>query len=355
MSERFAVVMAGGSGTRFWPMSRAHLPKQLLPLLTKQSMIRETVERLFPLFDADRVFVVCGRAQKEGIERELEILDAEHVIDEPMARDTAGAVGLAAVFLEWRAPGCAFAALPADAYIGDVPKFQEALCTAFDAAAGGAYVTFGIKPTRAATSYGYLHRGEKSGPAFRVRKFLEKPDAARARELAASGEHFWNSGIFVWRADAVLEGFRRHLPEHHARLMGIREALGTSRLPEVLRREFEAMPRISVDHGLMEKAENVLMIEAPFAWDDVGSWSAVADRRPRDGDGNAVEALSSRVDTKNSIIVSSDDKHLIATLGVEGLVVVHTKDATLVCPRDRADELKKLVDKIKSDGHTGHL
>lgn len=355
MSEHFAVVMAGGSGTRFWPMSRAHLPKQLLPLLSSRSMIRETVERLFPLFDADRVFVVCGRSQKEAIERELEILEPEHVIDEPMARDTAGAVGLAAVFLEWRSPGCAFAALPADAYIGDVAKFQEALRVAFDAAADGAYVTFGIKPTRAATSYGYLHRGEKVGPAFRVRKFLEKPDAARAKEFAASGEHFWNSGIFVWRADAVLEGIRRHLPEHHARLMGIREALGTSRLPEVLRREFEAMPRISIDHGLMEKAERVLMIEAPFAWDDVGSWSAVADRRPRDAEGNAVEALSARVDTKDSIIVSSDDKHLIATLGIEGLVVVHTKDATLVCPRDRAEELKKLVDRIKEDGHQGHL
>jgi mannose-1-phosphate guanylyltransferase len=355
MTERFAVVMAGGSGTRFWPMSRTGVPKQLLPLLGPRSMIRETVERLFPLFDADRVFVVCGRSQKEAVERELEILEPEHVIDEPVARDTAGAVGLAAVFLEWRSPGCSFAALPADAYIGDVPKFQAALGTAFDAAADGAYVTFGIRPTRPATGYGYLQRGEKAGPAFRVRRFLEKPDAARAKELAASGEHFWNSGIFVWRADAVLEGFRRHLPEHHKRLMAIQEALGTSRLPDVLRREFEAMPRISIDHGLMEKAENVIMIEAPFAWDDVGSWSAVADRRPRDADGNAVEALSARVDTRNSVIVSSDDQHLIATLGVEDLVIVHTKDATLVCPRDRADDLKTLVDKIRADGHTGHL
>jgi mannose-1-phosphate guanylyltransferase len=355
MSEHFAVVMAGGSGTRFWPMSRASLPKQLLPLLTARSMIRETVERLFPLFDADRTFVVCGRSQKEAIERELEILEPEHVIDEPMARDTAGAVGLAAVFLEWRSPGCSFAALPADAYIGDIPKFQAALKTAFDAAADGAYVTFGIRPNRPATSYGYLHRGEPIGPAFRVRKFVEKPDAARAKELVATGDHFWNSGIFVWRADAVLEGMKRHLPEHHARLMGIRDALGTSRLPEVLRREFEAMPKISIDYGLLEKVGNVLMIEAPFAWDDVGSWSAVADRRSRDAEGNAVEALSARVDTRDSIIVSSDDKHLVATLGIEGLVVVHTKDATLVCPRDRADDLKKLVDKIKADGHADYL
>ena len=355
MSETFAVVMAGGSGTRFWPMSRANVPKQLLPLLSSRSMIRETVERLFPLFDADRVFVVCGRAQKEAIERELEILEAEHVIDEPVARDTAGAVGLAAVFLEWRSPGCAFAVLPADAFVGDIPKFQGAIQAAFNAASDGAYVTFGVKPTRPATAYGYLHRGERIGQAFTVRRFLEKPDAARAREFLASGEHFWNSGIFVWRADAVLEGFKKHLPEHYARLMSIREALGTSRLPEVLRREFETMPRISIDHGLMEKAERVLMIEAPFAWDDVGSWSAVADRRPRDGEGNAVEGLSARVETKDSIIVSSDDKHLIATLGVEGLVVVHTKDATLICPRDRADDLKKLVDKIRADGHTEHL
>ena len=355
MTERFAVVMAGGSGTRFWPMSRAHLPKQLLPLLGGRSMIRETVERLFPLFDAEQVFVVCGRAQKEAIERELEILEPEHVIDEPVARDTAGAVGLAATFLDWRSPGCSFAMLPADAFIGDIPKFQAALTAAFEAAAGGALVTFGIKPTWPATSYGYLHRGEKVGPASRVRRFVEKPDAARARELVASGDHYWNSGIFVWRADAVLEGFKTHLPEHHARLMAIREALGTSRLPEVLRREFEAMPKISVDHGLMEKAKDVLMIEAPFAWDDVGTWSAVVERRSRDADGNAVEAKSTRVDTKNSLIVSSDDGHLIGTLGVDNLVVVHTKDATLICPRDRAEELKKLVDKIRDDGHTGHL
>jgi len=355
MSESFAVVMAGGSGTRFWPMSRANLPKQLLPLLGSRSMIRETVERLFPLFDAERVFVVCGKAQKEAIERELEILAPEHVIDEPVARDTAGAVGLAAVFLEWRSPGAAFAALPADAYVGDVAIFQEALKAAFAAAEKGAFVTFGVRPTRPATGYGYLERGERIGQAFTVRRFLEKPDAARAKEFAASGEHFWNSGIFVWRADAVLEGFQKHLPEHHARLMTIRDALGTSRLPEVLRREFEALPKISIDYGLMEKASDVLMIEAPFAWDDVGSWSAVADRRPRDGAGNAVEALSSAVDTRNSVIVSSDDKHLIATLGVDGLVVVHTKDATLICPRDRAEDLKKLVDKIKADGHTGFL
>lgn len=355
MSDQFAVVMAGGSGTRFWPMSRANVPKQLLPLLGPRSMIRETVDRLFPLFSAEQIFVVCGRSQKEAIERELEIIEPEHVIDEPVPRDTAGAVGLAAVFLDWRSPGCAFAALPADAFVGNVPKFQEALRTAFAAAAEGAYVTFGIRPSRPATGYGYLYRGDRVGAASRVRKFVEKPDAARARELVASGEHFWNSGIFVWRADAVLEGFRRHLPDHHARLMAIREALGTSRLPQVLKREFEAMPRISIDHGLMEKAEDVLMVEAPFEWDDVGTWSAVADRRARDADGNAVEARSSRVDTKNSVIVSSDDRHLIGTLGVEGLVIVHTKDATLICPRDRADELKKLVDKIRADGHQEYL
>ena len=318
-------------------------------------MIRETVERLFPFFDADRVFVVCGKAQKEAIERELEILAPEHVIDEPVARDTAGAVGLAAIFLEWRSPGAAFAALPADAYVGDVTKFQEALRSAFAAAAKGAFVTFGIRPTRPATGYGYLERGSHVGGASRVRRFLEKPDAARAKEFASSGEHFWNSGIFVWRADALLEGFKNHLPEHHARLMTIRDALGTSRLPEVLRREFEALPKISIDYGLMEKAGDVLMIEAPFAWDDVGSWSAVAERRPRDGAGNAVEGLSSAVDTRNSVIVSSDDNHLIATLGLDGMVVVHTKDATLICPRDRADDLKKLVDRIRADGRGEYL
>ena len=355
MSEFLAVVMAGGSGTRFWPMSRAGRPKQLLPLLGSKPMIRETVERLFPLFDAERVYVVCGRDQKEGIERALEILQPEHVIDEPVARDTAGAVGLAAVFLQWRSPGCTFAALPSDAYIGDVPKFHEALRMAFEAAQDGALVTFGVRPTRPATGYGYLQRGPRAGAAWRVKAFIEKPGEERAKRFASSGEHFWNSGIFVWRADALLEGIRKHLPEHHERLTAVRAALGTTRLPQVLRTEFEALPKISIDYGLMEKAEDVVMIEAPFEWDDVGSWAAVAQRHAVDKEGNAVEGLAALVETRDCVVVSSDDKHLVATLGAEGLVIVHTKDATLVCPRDRAEELKKLVDRIRADGLQRYL
>ena len=161
--------------------------------------------------------------------------------------------------------------------------------------------------------------------------------------------------MFVWRTDRILEEFRRHLPEHYARLMEIRSALGTTGLPQALAEAFARMPKISVDYGIMEKVSDAVLIEAPFEWDDVGSWSAAGERRPRDAEGNAVEARSSRVDTRDCVIISSDDNHLIATLGVEGLVIVHTRDATLVCPRDRAEDVRKLVDKIRADGHETHL
>lgn len=350
MSDFIAVVMAGGSGTRFWPLSRARRPKQLLPLLGARSMIRETVERLFPLFDADRVYVVCGRDQRDAVQEELEILPAEHVIDEPVGRDTAACVGLAATFLEWRSPGATFCALPADQYVGDPAAFHSALEQARESAQDGALVTFGIRPTRPATGFGYLQRGGKVGGAWTVKRYCEKPDLETAKRFVASGEHFWNSGIFVWRSEAILAEIARHLPEHAARLKAIGQALGSSRLPEVLREEFPKIPKVSIDYGVMEKAARVLMIEAPFEWDDVGSWAAVAARRAKDADGNVVEARSSRVETRDSVVISTEGGHLIATLGVEGLVVVHTKDATLVCPRNRAEDLKKLVDRIRADG-----
>ncbi len=355
MSDFLAVVMAGGSGTRFWPLSRARLPKQLLPLVTGRSMIRETVERLFPLFDAERVYVVCGKAHRDQVVAELEILPGGHVLDEPVGRDTAACVGLAATFLEWRHPGSTFCALPADAYIGDLPRFHEALRAGYEAAQGGALVTFGIPPTRPATGYGYLQRGEKHGAAWRVRKFHEKPDLATATAFVASGSHYWNSGIFVWRSDAILAEIGRRLPEHAARLAEIRAALGTSRLPAVLADAFPRIPKVSIDYGVMEHAPDVLMVEAGFEWDDVGSWAAAAARRPRDAAGNVVEGPHAGVDTRGCVVISTDPAHVVATLGIEDLVVVHTKDATLVCPKSRSEDLKKLVDELKAKGRESVL
>ncbi|MBI2899279.1 MAG: NTP transferase domain-containing protein [Planctomycetes bacterium] len=331
--------MAGGGGTRFWPLSRQARPKQLLPILGETSMLHQTVERLLPLFPAERVYVITGRAHADDARDDLEMLPPENVIDEPAGRDTAPCVGLAAAFLEWRDPGATFCALPADHFIGDRDKFLAALRAAFEEAQSGALVTFGVKPRHAATGYGYLECEGK-----RVRRFCEKPDAATARKFVESGRHFWNSGIFVWRAAAILEEFRRHLPGHHAILSTIAEAFGTSRLPETLALEFPKMPRISIDYGVMEKAADVVMIETDFDWDDVGSWRAAAARRP-----TPTEGLTECVDSPDCLVLSTDD-HLVATLGVEGLVVVHTPDATLVARKDRSEELKRLVERLKARG-----
>jgi mannose-1-phosphate guanylyltransferase len=352
MSSFWAVVMAGGSGTRFWPMSRATAPKQLLPLLGPVSMIRQTVERLFPLFDPSRVLVVCGRAHADAIRHELPTLPPEHVIDEPVGRDTAAAVGLAATVLEARDPGATWAMLAADHHVAPVDRFHASLKAAYDAAQSGALVTFGVKPRHPATGYGYLERGERDGAAWKVARFCEKPDLARAKEFVASGRHFWNSGMFVWRSRAVLAEIERLLPDHARELATIRGALGT---PAVLAECYPRMPKISIDFGVMEKATRVVMVEADFEWDDVGSWRSVAAYRPKDADGNATEGTVATVDTKDAVVVSTEAGHLVATLGLSDVVVVHTKDATLVCPKSRSEDLKKLVDALRAKGLERYL
>jgi|SRR5688572_28892671 len=355
MDHFYAVVMAGGSGTRFWPLSRKHAPKQTLPILGPATMVRQTVERLFPLFDARRVFVVTAHEHSDLVRRDLDLVPQENIIDEPMGRDTAAAVGLAATFLHWRDPEAVFTVLPADHFIDDPLKFQKALSKGRDAALTGALVTFGIKPRYAATCYGYLQRGDRQGDVFRVRRFCEKPKADVAAEFLKSGDYFWNGGIFVWQAASILDEIRRQLPELAAALKEIEGALGTSRLPSVLSREYGKLKRVSIDYGVMEKAAQVLMIEPEFEWDDVGSWSAAADRRAKDGAGNAIDGKVLAVETKDSLVLSSDPNHLVGVLGLEGYVVVHTPDATLVCPKGRSEELKKLVEQIQAKGLEKHL
>jgi mannose-1-phosphate guanylyltransferase len=351
----YAVVMAGGSGTRFWPLSRRHKPKQTLPILGGATMVRQTVERLFPTFDARRVFVVTAREHSDVIRRDLDLLPPENIIDEPQGKDTAAAIGLAATFLHWRDPEAVFAVLPADHYIDSPDRFQQALKKGAEAAHGGALVTFGIKPRYAATCYGYLHRGERQGDFYKVRRFCEKPKLGPAQEFVKSGEYYWNGGIFVWEASAILASIEKFLPALSSSLKEIGAALGTSRLPSTLSREYGKLERISIDYGVMEKAERVLMLETQFEWDDVGSWSAAADRRAKDAAGNAVEGQVLAIETKNSLVLSSDPGHLVGVLGLDGFVVVHTPDATLVCPKDRADDLKTLVEQIRAKGLEKHL
>ena len=318
-------------------------------------MVRRTVERLFPLFEPRDIYVITSRDHAELVRKDLEMLSPENIIEEPSGRDTAPAVGLAATLLHWKDPEAAFAVLPADHYIDDPAKLHRGLVSAREAARSGALVTFGIPPRYPATCYGYLNRGERVDGAWRVRRFYEKPKLQAARGFVESGDYFWNSGMFVWEAWAILAGIERFIPELARSLKAVGEALGTSRLPMTLAREYSRVQRVSIDYGVMEKAEKVLMMEAEFEWDDVGSWAAAAERRGKDASGNALEGKCVPVETKDSLIISAEADHLVATLGLEGFVVIHTKDATLVCPKSKADELKKLVEAVREKGYDKHL
>lgn len=337
MNNYHAVIMAGGSGTRFWPLSRKARPKQLLPILGGVSLLRDTVERLFPLFSPEQVHVVVGEQYLATVRDSLPMLPLENILDEPVGRDTAPCVGFSAAFLEWKHPGSTFCILPADHFVGEKEKFHDALREGYERAQSNALVTFGVPPRHAATGYGYLERGEED----RVARFCEKPDRATAETFVASGKHYWNSGIFVWKAKTILGEIERHLPDHHRGLETIAASFGTDRLPGVYREEFTKMDRISIDYGVMEKAEKVIMIEADFDWDDVGSWKAAAARRPTE-----TEGLTECVDTEDSLVISTDD-HLVATFGVKGLVVVHTPDATLIVPKEESEGLKKLIERLR--------
>lgn len=339
----YAVILAGGGGTRFWPLSRQARPKQVLPLLGgDRSMVARTVERLQPLFAKDDILCVTAREHAELLRGECRL------IVEPAGRDTAAAVGLAAALLHARDPRAVFAVLPADHYVDDPGRFQATLRVAFAAAREGALVTIGIPARGPSTSYGYLQRGPREGDVFRVLRFVEKPPAEVAARLLASGDHYWNGGIFVWKAEAVLAEIARQLPVLSAALGRI---VAAKDVEKALETEYPALPRVSIDHGIMEKAAaRVVMVEAGFQWDDVGSWSAAADRRPQDAQGNTLEGKAVAVETKNTLVYAGDPSHVVATLGLDGFVVVHTPDATLVCPKGRADELKKVVEELRRRG-----
>jgi mannose-1-phosphate guanylyltransferase len=343
--RRFAVVLAGGRGERFWPLSRPGRPKQLMPLPGGSTLLARTYERLCPFFPPADVFVVTGRDLAGAVRDALPLLPGENVLEEPAGRNTAAAVALAALFLEWREPGCAFGVFPADHHIGDVPAFHAALARAFDAAASGALVTFGIRPTRPATGYGYIcPKAGEFGPAATIEAFREKPDAQTARALCAEGRWLWNSGMFVWRAQAVLDALRRHAPdvlEPLERLSAPR--FGCSDFPEALERAYTMIPSISIDRAVMERTDRGAVVEVAFDWDDLGAWDAFAARFT--GTSNSVF-----VDSPASVAFSTDPDHTIAVLGLPGVVVVHTSDATLVLPRERADEVRRVVQALDARG-----
>jgi mannose-1-phosphate guanylyltransferase len=351
-----AVVMAGGSGTRFWPKSRRNRPKQLLRLYGDATMLQQTVARVAPLVPPERVLVVTGADQAAAVREQLPEVPARNVVAEPCPRDTAPCVGLAAEIIARKDPEGVMIVMAADHVIRPTEAFVKTVRAALAVieADPNAFVTFGVKPSRAETGYGYIERGEPLGTidgvaVHRVAQFREKPDRATAERFLAEGRFAWNSGIFVWRARTILDALARHRPALAAVLGRIAPALGTPEEAAAIDREFPAMERIPIDKAVMEKAANVRVLDVLFDWSDVGDWRSLKDLVPPDANGNSTQGPVLAAETTGSILVS-DDGGLIATLGVDDLVVVQSAGATLVARKDQLDKLKALVEGLDKAG-----
>lgn len=355
MAERFVVIMAGGRGERFWPQSRESTPKHLLPIVGDKPMLTQTVDRVAGVVPRENVCVLTTRAQFEGCREACPCLPPENIVAEWVGRDTAAATGLAMLMVKKRSPNATLAMLPADHVIYDVQEYQAVLRAAFEAAeAAEVLVTLGIRPTGPETGFGYIQQGDPwrrvAGRDVRhVRRFVEKPDLATAEGYVASGDYFWNAGMFVWRVPVVEAAFRQHAPELYAGLQRIEAAV---RQPAdwdaALEHIHPTLPKISVDYALMEKSGNVVVLPATFDWDDVGAWPALAKHFQPDAEGNVLRGHALVEGGTRNIVISTDG-HLVGVVGVDDLVVVHTEGATLVCPKSRAQEIKALLERIKQD------
>jgi mannose-1-phosphate guanylyltransferase len=359
MEHYFALIMAGGSGTRLWPLSRQARPKQALRLVGDRTMFQLAVERLDPLFALDRIFVVTAADQVGTLLQQAPQLPGGNFIVEPLQRGTASAIGLAALYLRRRDPDATMAVLTSDHYIADCAKFQRVLAAAYDMAQQGHLVTLGIKPTFPSTGYGYIERGEALAEmdgleAYRVSAFREKPDTAAAEAFVNDGLHTWNSGMFIWRVDRILAEMQKQMPRFYDQLMQIDAAMGTDRESWVLSYVWPRVAAQTIDYGIMECAEDVAVIPAHIGWSDIGSWATLLDILPADQDGNVViYADHMNVDTAQTLVYGNN--RLVATIGVSDLVVVDTDDVLLICSRDRAQDVKKIVEKLRTNGGTKYL
>jgi mannose-1-phosphate guanylyltransferase len=353
----YPVVMAGGSGTRFWPLSRQRRPKQFLSLVGDTPLLAATVARLPPLAAEDTTYVVCGPAHAPAVRRMLPTLPPGNVIVEPCARNTAPCVGIAALHVARRDPRGVMVMLPADHHIARPAAFRAAVAAAARAARGGSIVTIGIRPDRPETGYGYVKLGASLPGAAgrgrlrarRVERFVEKPDRPTAERYVADGSYLWNSGIFAFRADVILGEIAKAMPDLAAALERIGAALGTPRAGSVLRRVFPSCPAISIDYGVMEKSERMAVVPADFGWSDVGSFAALSDVRAPDRQGNVTEGEALVLGGRNNVVLAQPRRPL-ALVGLDDVIVVDAGDAVLVCRRDRAQDVRQAVDELRRRG-----
>ncbi|HEY3175153.1 MAG TPA: sugar phosphate nucleotidyltransferase [Candidatus Polarisedimenticolia bacterium] len=362
--DAFHVIMAGGSGTRFWPVSRAARPKQFLTIAGDKPLIRQAWDRAVSMSGPGNVFVAAGRAQREMVLAALPDLDPARFIGEPSARNTAPCIGLAALRLRRLEPDRVMVAAPAD----HLYKRPESLAAAIEEAAraargSGALVTLGIRPTRPETSFGYIEvePGRPAGPpsgARRALRFVEKPDAATARGWVADGRHLWNSGVFIWKIGAILEALEKSVPDLWRGMLEIERALGGPGEDDVVARVFENLAPCSIDYAVMEKAREVLVVEVDPGWSDVGSWDAVAELQDTDAAGNSVLSIAAgetlTLGSRDTFIYSGSDR-FIAVAGVEDLVIVDGPDALLICRRGESQSVRAVVEALKARGRNDLL
>jgi mannose-1-phosphate guanylyltransferase len=358
MTDAHAFVLAGGRGTRFWPLSRRAQPKQLLDFTGEGPLLALTLERILPVIPSERQWIITGDDLVEAVRDAAPDLPPDQVIGEPVGRNTAPAVALAAALLESQAADSPFVVLPSDHLITPAETFQEDLRRALDVVTSSdSLLTFGIKPSRPETGYGYIEVGEampeeKNTGVQAVAAFVEKPDRATAARYVASGRHYWNSGMFAWRSDVVLAALREHQPEM-VRLAESVAAAGTEGRRSALEEAYGQMPAVSVDYALMEKARNVVVLPARFSWNDVGHWLAMRELWTKDAAGNAARGDILALESRDNIVFGED--RLTALLGVSDLVVVQTEDVTLVCAADRAQELRTVLDELNRRGDERYL
>lgn len=355
----YALIMAGGTGTRLWPLSRERRPKQVLPLIGDRAMFQVAVERLAPLFTPDRILVVAGRDQTNLLHAQESGIPESNFIVEPMGRGTAPAIALSALYLRRRDPQAVMAVLTADHHISDEAGFRRVLATAAKVAERGHLVTLGVTPDYPATGYGYIERGEMVENvdgllAYSVLAFREKPSQSVAERFLADGRHSWNSGMFIWRVDRFMVELMRTMPDLYTQLEEIDRALDSPDERQTLNSVWPRVAAQTVDYGVMEKARDVAVLPIDIGWSDVGSWASLMDILSGDeNDNTAVHAEHLQVDSRNVLIYGSG--RMVATIGLENVIVVDTDDVVLVCAKERAEDVKKLVDGLKKDGRKSYL